>query len=1251
MSTVHEWGRLTREEIAALAPDALTRPPGRHDRAARAAPRDRHRRAHRRVRSPACAAEAAATAGGDPARPDARLRRLAPPPPVRRHALARRRHLPARAARPARLRRRGGLQARLRRQRPRRQRRRVRDRGRPRPSREHGIVAATALIADLLEPGAVEGPVRGHAGGFETSLLLELDAAAFGSTARRPSPGGASARAVARGLVVARAGTLARARRVHRPARRGVAPSAGEPRSTPACGRSRGASRRSPVLTPDGGRRPTIAARRDRPSSRRMPSPAFASGARASSHDTSSFVLVRVITDEGVEGYGEVSATAAWSGEDHVTATPLRPRRVRAAAGRRSRSLPFEATAPSSTASSAATGSRRRASTPRSGTRSAGRSVGPSRRCSAGRSGARSRRRSRSAATATTCARATRPRVGARLPRVQGQGRARSRRRCRPRAAGAGARRRPRRSSASTPTAAGRRRAALATVPRLAELGIAFVEQPVAADDLEGMRPGARARESPSSPTSPSTPPPTSSASSAGGAADVVSIYVGKSSGPSSGQSRRRALAASLGAGVVIGSNGEMGIGAAAQLHVACACEQLGVLPCGIIGHHFYDDDRTLEEPLVIEGSVGPAAGRARPRSAAERGDRAELRRRERRRAGLRLPGGARASSARTRSRSRWPGSAATPSAWPLVYHRARRVFPRHRHVSVLAGQRPRTSRPDPRRYGALVPDAIADPALRGRRRSAFARPAGRRASRSARGSWLCITRRSRPATPSRGARPRRRPLGHSLCPSAPEAVEYVAALAGDVAAQLEPETRRPRGVALSGLGAVVHADARPRAALRRARAARHAVLLRPLPPAARRAADELEQRARRRRSPVRAPGDDAGRRRAIRSCGRAGDRRGPLVARSHQCTRRASELRAVRLRASGAGAPAGSLARSRSSVADSVLLGCARLAGDELQARFAGLRRAVGSPTPMVSTTGRPSARRPRWPTDVGRLVAAGADGLALYNLSLVPDEGSTRSARRRPPSTQRCPPDDGPRRPRHDRREQGRLARGRRSPRDDGRARDRPRARSPRRRGTSRCATARATSSSREAAAGSGGQAARLRRRDAVARGGGGRRARAGARRSARARSSSIPRSRASTSSTGSVDPLVAFAVERGWPVYVRTGTPPHSLPLQVALLGLPLSGRALRPREERRHRLLPRRAGRARLGGQPVRRQRARRMADRARRGRPGGVGGRVVFTTDAPFGDPAVELARVTEAPLDDAVRAAVLGGTLAGLLGL
>ena len=48
-------------------------------------------------------------------------------------------------------------------------------------------------------------------------------------------------------------------------------------------------------------------------------------------------------------------------------------------------------------------------------------------------------------------------------------------------------------------------------------------------------------------------------------------------------------------------------------------------------------------------------------------------------------------------------------------------------------------------------------------------------------------------------------------------------------------------------------------------------------------------------------------------------------------------------------------------------------------------------------------------------------------------------------------------------------------------------------------------------------------------------------------------------------------------------------------------------------------------------------------------PAWAGGRVVFTTDAPFGDPAVEFARVNETVLDDDLRTAVLGGTLAALL--
>ncbi|MDH4281029.1 MAG: amidohydrolase family protein [Myxococcales bacterium] len=132
------------------------------------------------------------------------------------------------------------------------------------------------------------------------------------------------------------------------------------------------------------------------------------------------------------------------------------------------------------------------------------------------------------------------------------------------------------------------------------------------------------------------------------------------------------------------------------------------------------------------------------------------------------------------------------------------------------------------------------------------------------------------------------------------------------------------------------------------------------------------------------------------------------------------------------------------------------------------------------------------------------------------------------------------------------------------------------------------------------------------------------------------------------GSVDPLVAFAVEADWPIYVRTGTPPHSLPLQLAWL-------ADRFAEGK---FLMGKSGATDFShdGPTALRWASNLHADSAHvewptalaASEPDWAGGRVFFTTDAPFTDPAVELARVTEAPLSADVRAAVLGGTLASL---
>jgi predicted TIM-barrel fold metal-dependent hydrolase len=130
------------------------------------------------------------------------------------------------------------------------------------------------------------------------------------------------------------------------------------------------------------------------------------------------------------------------------------------------------------------------------------------------------------------------------------------------------------------------------------------------------------------------------------------------------------------------------------------------------------------------------------------------------------------------------------------------------------------------------------------------------------------------------------------------------------------------------------------------------------------------------------------------------------------------------------------------------------------------------------------------------------------------------------------------------------------------------------------------------------------------------------------------------------GQVDPLVRFAHESGWPVYIRTGTPPHALPLQVAWLAgrfpdtdfvLGKSGATDFSHD-----------GPATLAAA------ANVYADSAHVEWPTAhpdAGRRTIFTTDAPFADAAIELARVTEAPFGDDARANVLGGTLARLLGL
>lgn len=84
-------------------------------------------------------------------------------------------------------------------------------------------------------------------------------------------------------------------------------------------------------------------------------------------------------------------------------------------------------------------------------------------------------------------------------------------------------------------------------------------------------------------------------------AADVFSIYVGKSGGIANAR-RIAAVAEAAGVPCAIGSNLELGVASAAMLHLAVATPAV-TWPCDILTPFFYEDD-VLREPLDIRAGV-----------------------------------------------------------------------------------------------------------------------------------------------------------------------------------------------------------------------------------------------------------------------------------------------------------------------------------------------------------------------------------------------------------------------------------------------------------------------------------------------------------------------------------------------------------------------------------------------------------------------------------------------------------------------
>jgi hypothetical protein len=325
-----------------------------------------------------------------------------------------------------------------------------------------------------------------------------------------------------------------------------------------------------------------------------------------------------------------------------------------------------------------------------------------------------------------------------------------------------------------------------------------------------------------------------------------------------------------------------------------------------------------------------------------------------------------------------------------VVYHRARRVFPRHGAISVLATNGVYFT-PELGRYGTVVPEATATPELQ-RLVRRFRDACAERGLRFR--AWLVglhgeSLARTHPDVSTHALDGS--PLLQGLCPSAPESVEYVAALARDVAEQLEPE--------LVDLEAWQYPAWEPAYTLTQALeplSARAELLATQCFCASCRAlvgtgAAELEERARRAAGHPFGAGDadlDAvvGELAAVRATGARA-----VASAVADSVHAGGAL--LRLLCSGAPEQARlqGVAASTVAPADTVGLGGGKLHGADLHARFTGLRELVaGVPHALtVSTNWTPERTPETMAEDVRELARLGADGLSLYNLSLVPEAG----------------------------------------------------------------------------------------------------------------------------------------------------------------------------------------------------------------------------------------------------------------------
>ncbi len=158
-------------------------------------------------------------------------------------------------------------------------------------------------------------------------------------------------------------------------------------------------------------------------------------------------------------------------------------------------------------------------------------------------------------------------------------------------------------------------RVAIETIRRMAgESNIYFAEQPVAALDIQWMVDVRRNVPVPVMADESCYTLQDAMALARAGAADILSIYVGKGGGI--GPARKMAaVAEAAGLTCTVGSNLELGVASAAMAHLAAATIGVGAeeFPCDILGPLGYENDLLVETLEFRDGAIrvpsGPGLG------------------------------------------------------------------------------------------------------------------------------------------------------------------------------------------------------------------------------------------------------------------------------------------------------------------------------------------------------------------------------------------------------------------------------------------------------------------------------------------------------------------------------------------------------------------------------------------------------------------------------------------------------------------